>query len=156
MGREGREGGADASAAATGACKDLLRPCCVFLQVRVWRFRGLLPPRWLEEDLLLHQNLLLFCRSTEPLEVSLLVPLASIASAWAVDGKGRISAAPAAKDRAPYRMKIVAAAGAAAKAVEGETGKKPKGAKTILVGLQSGSERDALLKHILYLADKWR
>ena len=127
--------------------------------MRVWRFKGLLPPRWLEEDLLLHQNLLLFCSSTEPLEVSLLVPLASIASAWAVDGRGRISAAAACKGKAPYRMKLVASAAAAAAAANPQGGgstKKHKAARTILFGLQSATERDALLKHILYLADKWR
>lgn len=123
----------------------------------MWRFKGLLPPRWLEEDLLLHQNLLLFCSSTEPLEVSLLVPLASIASAWAVDGRGRISAATAAKGKAPYRMKLVASAAAAATNCRGEgTARKHKAARTIVFGLQSATERDALLKHILYLADKWR
>lgn len=125
----------------------------------MWRFRGLLPPRWLEEDLLLHQNLLLFCSSTEPLEVSLLIPLASIASAWAVDGRGKVSAAAAAKGKAPYRMKIVASAAAAAavnRQQEQGAARKHKAAKTILFGMQSPTERDALLKHILHLADKWR
>lgn len=123
--------------------------------MRVWRFRGMLPPRWLEEDLLLHQNLLLFCRNTEPLEVSLLVPLASVAAGWAVDGKGRVSTAAAGKGKLSYRMKLMAAAGAAAQAVSNEK-RTLKGSKTILLALDNEAQRDTLLKHILYLADKWR
>ncbi|KAL8437466.1 hypothetical protein ACSSS7_000938 [Eimeria intestinalis] len=112
----------------------------------------------LREDLLLHQNLLLFCRSTEPLEVSLLVPLASVASAWSVDGRGRVSAAPATTGRGRYRLKLLAAAGAAAKAAElgKNNAKQFRASKTILIGLEKEEQRDVLLKHILYLADKWR
>ncbi|OEH79883.1 hypothetical protein cyc_06542 [Cyclospora cayetanensis] len=73
-----------------------------------------------------------------------------------VDGKGRVSASAAAKGKAPYRIKFVASAAAAAKTQAGEDTKKPKGARTVLIGLQSLTERDTLLKHILYLADKWR
>lgn len=107
----------------------------VSLQLSVLRFRGFLPPRWLREHLLIHQSLVFFCSSLQPLRPSLVLPLKNLRAELAPRRTG-----PA------YRVVISGAAE--------ESKRLPQ--RRVVLAVSSEKEAAELVRRIEEMAAPWR
>ncbi|KEP64054.1 UNVERIFIED_CONTAM: hypothetical protein HHA_319900 [Hammondia hammondi] len=116
------------------------------LSAEIQRQRSLFPRRWVEETLLVHQSLLLFCASLRPLCVRVMIPLSNVQSVAPLDVNLRERERRKATKRG-WRLKILH--------TENPQGGRGK-PQEVVCRFRQETDMQAWTERLSLLAHKWR
>ncbi|CBZ50565.1 conserved hypothetical protein [Neospora caninum Liverpool] len=116
------------------------------LTAEIQRQRSIFPRRWVDETLLIHQSLLLFCASLRPLCVRIMVPLSNVQAVALLDVNLRERDRRKATKRG-WRLKLL----------HTETSQRGKGkVQEIVCRFKQENDMHTWAERLTLLAQKWR